>query len=669
MVSQSLFALRDRQRATLRSCLASDNTTTEWTVLVCDRYSSQIIRTLFPPSAMRRHGVTLNTLIDSPRAAVPNVPALYIIAPTPDNIARLSNDLSTKPLYHRAQVVFTTSITRPLLAALAAQLPIPSPITRVKDAHTGFISLEQNLFTLGMADSYLQSKIIQDDASLNRFIQPIVDGIFSVLLTLGAIPIMRSQRGGPAEAVSKALDQKLRDNLDIFQGSRLASRAFSFRRPLLLMLDRDFDFNAILHHTWTYQPLVHDCLNLSLNKVSLKVREDNNQTPSQKNYTLDPETDSFWRENASSPFPVVAERIEHALNKYRDDVEQINRRAGGDAADLGGDAKQSTRIETANLAAAIATLPELSKRKESIDVHTNIATALLDNINKRSLDAFFEVESQFMTEESRPVMSMSAEEYKVALLELLKGRSNTDTNEKQGEGTAADRLRLFLVYYSVFGRQLSEKDMAEFRGILNAAGADSSIVDLLTKLKGFRHDLVQPKPSALQGSTKAAKLKGLMTSMVNRGYRSVANVAQNAKNIITDQKLSVKVARVLELFMSEQAGGKHELSASDVLDGYLFFDPKMIPSSEPAILSSSALGTGTWSTGKAAPSHKKMNRTVYSDAIVFVVGGGNYVEYSNCVETVSLSSTTSRQMNVLYGTTDMVTAENFLEQLSKVGNI
>ena len=32
----------------------------------------------------------------------------------------------------------------------------------------------------------------------------------------------------------------------------------SFTRPLLVILDRNMDLATALHHTWTYQALVHD---------------------------------------------------------------------------------------------------------------------------------------------------------------------------------------------------------------------------------------------------------------------------------------------------------------------------------------------------------------------------------------------------------------------------
>lgn len=42
---------------------------------------------------------------------------------------------------------------------------------------------------------------------------------------------------------------------------------FSFQRPLLIILDRNVDMATPLHHTWTYQALAHDVLDLNLNRV------------------------------------------------------------------------------------------------------------------------------------------------------------------------------------------------------------------------------------------------------------------------------------------------------------------------------------------------------------------------------------------------------------------
>ena len=47
-----------------------------------------------------------------------------------------------------------------------------------------------------------------------------------------------------------------------------------------------------------------------------------------------------------------------------------------------------------------SSLPELIERKKRIDMHTNVATALLDEIKERKLDTFFEAEEKMITRSS-----------------------------------------------------------------------------------------------------------------------------------------------------------------------------------------------------------------------------------------------------------------------------
>lgn len=102
----------------------------------------------------------------------------------------------------------------------------------------------------------------------------IVDSLFSVFVTLGTVPIIRSPKGNAAEMVAKKLDKKLRENLADARNNLLHSDAqagnFNFQRPLLIVLDRNVDMATPLHHTWTYQALTHDLLNLNQNRVVIE---------------------------------------------------------------------------------------------------------------------------------------------------------------------------------------------------------------------------------------------------------------------------------------------------------------------------------------------------------------------------------------------------------------
>lgn len=49
-----------------------------------------------------------------------------------------------------------------------------------------------------------------------KSIDEIVDSLFSVLVTAGVVPIIRSPRNNAAEMVAQKLDQKLRDHLKVW---------------------------------------------------------------------------------------------------------------------------------------------------------------------------------------------------------------------------------------------------------------------------------------------------------------------------------------------------------------------------------------------------------------------------------------------------------------------
>lgn len=82
---------------------------------------------------------------------------------------------------------------------------------------------------------------------------------------------------------------------------------------------------------------------------------------------------------------------------------------------------------TARLTTAVSSLPELLEKKKLIDMHTNIATAVLEQIKTRKLDAFFEAEEK--------IMNRTAQD---APLEMLR---NAEMGNKD------DKLRLLLIHY------------------------------------------------------------------------------------------------------------------------------------------------------------------------------------------------------------------------------
>jgi len=263
-------------------------------------------------------------------------------------------------------------------------------VSKVCDQYVNFVSLEDKLFSLQQEHSYLtwNDPAISDTIAENNITQ-LVTALTSVVATLGTVPVIRAARGGAAALIAQALDNKLRTGA-VLGGWDENSHNNSFERPVMIIMDRHHDLLPLLTHGWSYQSLVHDLLNLDLNRVTCPVKERNSTV--HKSYDLDP-SDALWHEHAATPFPNVAveiktqvDEVQARINKSRDS------RGNVDAEDDNGVVER-----TRDLGTLITALPELQEKKRLLDMHTNISLALLEEINARSLDTFVSLEDALLT--------------------------------------------------------------------------------------------------------------------------------------------------------------------------------------------------------------------------------------------------------------------------------
>ncbi|PRD33617.1 UNVERIFIED_CONTAM: Sec1 family domain-containing protein 1 [Trichonephila clavipes] len=633
-------------------------------VLVYDRYGQDIISPLLSVKDLRDLGVTLHLLLHSDRETIPDVPVVYLVMPNEENITRIAQDFRNQ-LYDSFYLNFISPISRQRLEDLASAAILAgcvSSINSVFDQYLNFITLENDMFILKHQDRsslnyYAINRGDMKDTEMEILIDNIVDSLFSVFVTLGVVPIIRCPRGNAAEMVSEKLDKKIRENLRDTRNSLFAPdgipSSFSFQRPLLVILDRNQDMATPLHHTWTYQALAHDVLDLQLNRVSMdEVNEKTGHLGAKprkriKTYDLSP-SDKFWMQYKGNPFPIVAEAVQEELDAYRSSEEEVKRLKTAMGLDVSSGADEvigSMSDNTAKLTSAVSSLPELLEKKRLIDMHMSVATAILDHIKSRKLDVYFEIEEKIMGRATleKSLMDMITDPegmffYSIYFLSLLSIfcpcvcfilKLKYVKIFLSTAGLPSDKLRLFLISF-ICGPAMTEAEVDQYITALQDAGCDVESIQYMRRWKTYSK-LSSHTASQYSGGTKTVSM---FSKLMSHGSQLVM---EGVKNLVV-KKHNLPITRIVDSLM--------EMKSLPETDDYKYFDPKLLRPTDSASV--------------------PRNRSPFQDAVVFVVGGGNYIEYQNLID-YTKGKTTPVQKKIIYGSTDLVNADHFIKQLHLLG--
>ena len=107
-----------------------------------------------------------------------------------------------------------------------------------------------------------------DEEKIHKLVDVIANGLLSTIVSMDIIPVIRAQQNGPAEFVAQQLDLKLREYLSNTRGSTVATASIQ-QRPVLILLDRNFDLASMFSHSWIYQCMVSDVFNCKETQLKL----------------------------------------------------------------------------------------------------------------------------------------------------------------------------------------------------------------------------------------------------------------------------------------------------------------------------------------------------------------------------------------------------------------
>ena len=464
--------------------------------------------------------------------------------------------------------------------------------------------------------------------------------------------------------IAAKLDRKLRDHIlnskdNLFSNpsQRAPPGSAISSRPVLVIVDRNVDLIPMLSHSWTYQSLVHDVLDMRLNRITMespKDSDDPSKCKTKRPYDLTTE-DFFWSRNAGVPFPQVAEDIDNELTKYKDDANEVTKKTGVNSIEDLNESGSSAQ----HLKAAITLLPELRERKATLDMHMNIATRLLQGIKDRQLDNFFQIEENI------------TKQTKAQTLDLL------TASDKGNE--PLDKLRLFIIWFLSTEQEISRSEMERFETALSNLELDTTPLAYVKRVRNETRMTMMTTAAPTQPSQPSTDLF--------RGFSSISNkltdrlggglgvnldsLVSGVKNFLPANK-DITITKIVESLMDPASASSSAIAKTE---DYLYFDPRSkdargtMPGAQASRQPSAPGAFGGPTPGTSATFGQK--RQGFSEAIVFTVGGGSMDEYGNLQDWVKRTSAqqgpSGIRRRVVYGSTETLNAEEFLQVVAKLG--
>ncbi|KAK8857841.1 Sec1 domain containing protein 1 [Tritrichomonas musculus] len=630
--------LREKQKKKILEILNCNSSPSkesglEWKILIYDERGSSIISSIFEDffsspnddssKSMKNDtsydfGVTYHAPISDTknRTRISDVPAIYFILPTKENIEILINDIH-RNLYDKFYINFISSIKKDDLREFArrlAQETDGSSIAKISDAYLDFLSYEEGRFELFENDQDSLFKSLygrsQQLSDLQVFCDQITDKLLSILVTNSqGVPLILS-KGDLSKVCSDMLTEKIQNLLpDEDEDSSLTLKvkkqpfgsASSSQRPILVLTDRTIDFLSMVYHCNTYDSLLNDLFGLKNDKNGLFIG----------GTQIDKSTDKFWIDNKHKPIDVVFTLVNGLFKSFKREYSTIDK----------------------NLTQAISNIQNIKLSQDSLTAHTKLCENVLSVIKDRRINEFYLSEVDIISKPSFNFVASGIDQ------DLIFPNGNKKDTLKD------DKLRLLSVAY--LADTITDSALVSEYGQLS----DMRFLTNVGYYKTFRNRANSDQYDGGYGEDLFTNLVGRFNTYRGKGKNNEEKAINESMKILTHMPVS-------ELARKAVSGSYDDFVINDALKNK---NKSKSKSKRLNGMSSSNLNLNVNSSSQLLSdslSSRMMN------VIVFVVGGGNYSEFDG-IYGVGVENQ-GKGVELTYGCTKMQRPTEFLHELMEL---
>ncbi|XP_051113716.1 SNARE-interacting protein KEULE-like isoform X3 [Andrographis paniculata] len=457
-------ASRDRLLYEMLQTSKPGDSRSSWKVLIMDKVTVKVMSHSCKMADITDQGVSLDEDLYRRRQPLPSLDAIYFIKPTKENVILLLSDMSGRePLYRKAYVYFSSSISKDLVSRIKRDSSVLRRIGALREMNLEYFSIDSQGFITDHVNA-LEELFGQDAETSHRVdmcLNTMAKRIATVFASLKEFPYVwyRTARGLEdattvtfRELIPTKLAAAVWDNISSYKSS-IRNFPQTETCELLLIVDRSVDQIAPIIHEWTYDAMCHDLLELEGTKYVHEVPSKSGGQPDRKEVLLE-DHDPIWLQLRHTHIAEASERLHEKMMSFasKNKAAQLQQRDG-------------SALSTRDLQKLVQSLPEYNAQMEKLSLHVEIAGKLNKIIKDEGLQELGQLEQDLVFGDA--------------------GTKEMINYLRRKEDKSENNLRLMMIYAAVYPEKFEGDKASKLMQLAKLSDAEMKVVKNMKFIEGY----------------------------------------------------------------------------------------------------------------------------------------------------------------------------------------